>query len=293
MLIDARPPELPAPDALARELSARLDGFENIAWTANTGSTNADLLAQARHCSGPMLLGAHQQDAGRGRAGRPWQNRAGATLMFSCAFPVQLPTVQLPSLSPLAGLAAGEALRGLVTVADDRSDRIEPNALRVKWPNDLQWHDAKLAGILVESTRNLVRPETYTIVIGMGLNLKDGDRLSQSLGRSVADWTTIMQQTGSFAVSVADIVCASANAWRQAVQELATDGFDAFRPRFSAIDALAGREVNVIDQGAVLFSGTAQGLDEHGRLLVQAPQGLVSVSVGEISIRPRTTEQAP
>ncbi|CAM4212624.1 biotin--[acetyl-CoA-carboxylase] ligase [Bordetella muralis] len=285
MLTDARPIDLPAPEALVRELSARLDGFQDIAWPASTGSTNADLLARARHCSGPWLLGTHQQAAGRGRAGRPWQNRIGATLMFSCAFPVRMPPHRLPALSPLAGLAAGEALRSLLVRDAD--------PLRVKWPNDVQWHDAKLAGVLVESTRNLALPDTYTIVIGMGVNLTDADRLSQSLGRSVADWTTIMQQTDSPAVSVADIVCASANAWRQAVQDLETNGFDAFRQRFSAIDALAGRDINVIDQGAVLFSGTAQGLDEHGRLLVQTPQGLVPVSVGEVSIRPRTAEQTP
>ena len=282
MLTDARPIDLPAPEALVRELSARLDGFQDIAWPASTGSTNADLLARARHCTGPCLLGTHQQASGRGRAGRPWKNRVGATLMFSCAFPVRLPPMQLPALSPLAGLAAGEALRRLANNADP---------LRVKWPNDLQWHDAKLAGILVESTRNLAMPDTYTIVIGMGVNLTDAGQLSQALSRSVADWTTIMQETGSPAVSVADIVCASANAWHQAVRELETSGFAPFRPRFSAVDALAGHEINVIDQGTVLFSGIAQGLDEYGRLNVETAKGLVPVSVGEISIRPRATGQ--
>ena len=37
-----------------------------------TGSTNADLLARTDRLSGPTLLIAHQQTAGRGRAGRSW-----------------------------------------------------------------------------------------------------------------------------------------------------------------------------------------------------------------------------
>jgi len=284
MLIDARHTDLPAPEALARELSARLDGFQDIAWTASTGSTNADLLARARGGAGSWLLGTHLQQTGRGRAGRAWQNRVGAALMFSCAFPVRMPANRLPALSPLAGLAACEALRGLAGGAD---------GLCVKWPNDVQWHDAKLAGVLVESTRDPAVPGGYTVVIGMGVNLRDADTLSRHLDRAVADWTCVVEQAGCRPVSAADIVCAAATAWRQAVHDLEAGGFAPFRARFDAVDALAGRTVNVIDQGAVLFSGAAQGLDDQGRLIVRAPQGLVPVSVGEISVRPQAAGPAP
>lgn len=281
MLTDARPIDLPTPDALARELSARLDGFEHIAWMAQTGSTNADLLANARRRLAPSLLGAYQQTAGRGRAGRQWKNRIGATLMFSCAFPVRMPVHQLPTLSPVAGLTAALALRGLAGNAD---------ALRVKWPNDLQWHDAKLAGILVESTRSHAVPDAYTVVIGIGINLWDAENLSRALDRAVADWATMTQQSGCAPVSIADIVCTLARAWHHAIGELQTGGFAQFRSQFNAVDALANQDVNVIDQGAVLFHGQAQGLDEHGRLVVQTAEGLTSVSVGEISIRVRSAE---
>ena len=277
MLIDARHTDLPAPEALARELSARLDGFQSVAWTASTGSTNADLLARARAGGGTWLLGTHLQQTGRGRAGRPWQNRSGAALMFSCAYPVRMPANGLPALSPLAGLAACEALRGLAGGA---------GGLCVKWPNDVQWHDAKLAGVLVESTRDPAVPGGHTVIIGMGVNLRDADTLSQALGRSVADWTCVVEQAGSAPASAADIVCAVATAWRDAVRELEADGFAPFQRRYAAVDALAGRAVNVIDQGAVLFSGTARGLDEQGRLYVQTADARVPVSVGEISIRP-------
>lgn len=274
------PIDLPAPEILARTLGARLPAFQDIAWLQSTGSTNADLLARARSGAGggkPWLLGTHLQDAGRGRAGRPWQNRSGSTLMFSCAFDVHLPATQLAALSPLAGIVACEALRAVAGR--------DAGGLCMKWPNDVQWHDAKLAGILVETTRNPGgRDNGYTVVIGMGVNLSDAAHLSQALGREVADWTQV--QAGSpHTAMAADLICASATAWHEAVRALEREGFDAFRPRFDHVDALAGRKVNVLDKGAILLSGTACGVDEQGRLLVQTPEGATPISVGEISIR--------
>lgn len=275
-----RPIDLPAPETLARELGSRLPAFQDIAWTRSTGSTNADLLARARSgatAGKPWLLGTHLQETGRGRAGRPWQNREGSTLMFSCAFDVHLPAVQLPALSPLAGVAACEALRAVAGP--------QAAGLCMKWPNDVQWHDAKLAGVLVETTRNPGGREAgYTVVIGMGVNLTDAAELSRSLGRDVADWQQVQAQSDR-QTTAADLICASATAWHDAVQTLEREGFAAFQHRFDQVDALAGRLVNVLEKGDILLSGPACGVDEHGRLLVQTPEGTTPISVGEISIR--------
>src|SRR3546814_19686567 len=97
------------------ELSSTMPHFKQIQWLEKTESTNADLLTMARADHGPQarpwLVGAHLQEHGRGRAGRRWQNRPGANLMFSCAFDVFITQQQLATLSPLAGLAPCEALR--------------------------------------------------------------------------------------------------------------------------------------------------------------------------------------
>ncbi|WP_232338202.1 biotin--[acetyl-CoA-carboxylase] ligase [Bordetella flabilis] len=273
---------------MATALRERLAGafpypFGQVDWVEQTGSTNADLLARARARSNgadsakagakPWLLGAHLQQTGRGRAGRAWQNRPGAALMFSCAFDTPLAAASLPVLSPLAGLAACEALRAVAGLGGD--------GLRVKWPNDVQWGDAKLAGILVETTRNLAaRPASHTVVIGMGMNLCDADRLSSELGRDIADWTA----TRCLA-PMSDIVHAVALAWQAALDEVARNGFEAFVERFRRLDALAGRHIRVLDRGAVLHHGIAAGADAHGRLLIRTDAGDIPVSVGEISVR--------
>ncbi|OZI28130.1 biotin--[acetyl-CoA-carboxylase] ligase [Bordetella genomosp. 1] len=278
MSVPARPLALPAPDELARAIAARLPGFQDVAWVVQTGSTNADLMERARAggAARPWLLGAHAQQSGRGRAGRSWANTAGATLMVSCAYEIRVPPARLPAISPLSGLAACEALRTLSSAS----------GLCVKWPNDLQWHDAKLAGILVESIRTPGR-DTHTVVIGMGLNLRDAAGLSAALGREVADWSQVTAHDAGPAAGVAELVAALALSWQDAVAALEQGGFEAFQARYAALDALIGRPVTVQDQGRVLHEGIACGLDEFGRLQVRTEQGTITVSVGEISVRAR------
>lgn len=269
--------------------------FGLVDWVAETGSTNADMLTRAReggsgnahpglgdgytgqpgHDPKPWLLGAHLQQAGRGRAGRPWQNRPGAALMFSCAFDTTLPPSSLPVLSPLAGLAACEALRAVAGPAEN-------GRLRVKWPNDIQWGDAKLAGVLVETTRNLgARPASHTVVIGMGMNLRDGAMLSRELERDIADWSATR-----CGVALSDVVREVALAWWRALINVERQGFQAFVERFAQLDALAGKHIQVLERGEVLHRGMGGGVDTQGRLLVRTEADEVPVSVGEISVRP-------
>ncbi|WP_427184278.1 biotin--[acetyl-CoA-carboxylase] ligase [Bordetella bronchialis] len=277
-------PELPSPDHMAATLRARLaDGspasFGRVDWMAQTGSTNADLLSRAREQGNvgapkPWLLGAHLQQAGRGRAGRAWQNRPGAALMFSCAFDTALAPAGLPALSPLAGLAACEALRGIAGTAG--------SPLCIKWPNDVQWGQAKLAGVLVETARAAGAPSGgHTVVIGMGMNLCDGAALSRALERDVADWSMV-----GCAAALSDVVAEVALAWRDALAGIARDGFAAYIGRFRRLDALEGQDVQVLDRGQVLHRGLGCGVDAQGRLRVRTMDGELPVSVGEISVRP-------
>src|SRR3546814_19284776 len=75
----------------------------------------------------------------------------------------------------------------------------------MKWPNDLQWQSAKLAGILVEVTRAgtaRMSPDHYVAIIGLGLNQDEARALSTSFNRKVADWSTISAKDRSGTGSV-------------------------------------------------------------------------------------------
>jgi len=279
------PVHLPAPETLTRQLCEALTDFPSVQWRSQTTSTNAQLLAQGKQTSTPRpwLLGAHAQQQGRGRAGRTWHNREGAALMFSCAFDGQvgehLPARLLPALSPLAGVAACEALRHWIRPQMQHH-------LRLKWPNDVLWRGAKLAGILVETTG----AGGGLVVMGLGLNLMDAPVLSQSLQRPIADWRGVVQEDGHAAgVSVAQMVAGIARAWKMLVEPQAFD-LKNLPQRFAAVDALYGQTVDVLDQGRVIQSGVAYGVDESGRLLLrQVSNQLLPVTVGEVSVRARAT----
>jgi BirA family biotin operon repressor/biotin-[acetyl-CoA-carboxylase] ligase len=272
---------------MTRTLRAALPRFAQVGWVAKTGSTNGDLLERARDPMGPMtrpwLLGSHQQTQGRGRAGRAWQNRTDANLMFSCAFDVFLPARQLPTLAPLIGLVSCEALRG----------RIDPGArahLTMKWPNDLQWKQAKLAGILIESTRSgtAQAADHHLIIIGMGLNLRDAHSLSAALGRRIADWAEIAaQDPQAAAMTPADLVACIAMAWFQALNRATAYGFEDLPARYAQVDGLSGQLLDVLDDGRLLQTGAACGIDSQGRLLLRNANGLHPISMGEISVRIR------
>ena len=298
----------PNPETMISALTPLLPQFASLEWLETTGSSNADLMQRARQADAtplPWLLGADRQSSARGRAGRPWQNTPGATLMFSCAFAVDLPIAALAGLSPVMGIAACEALRTLLLAQASATAHMgREKRLQLKWPNDLLWDGAKLAGILVESA-TMPGSKTPVIVAGIGLNLKDATALSETLERPIADWSQIAQtgfvgagSVGAGSVDAspahavspefdpAQIVASIAAAWLRAIAEYAAGGYAAFNRRFNEVDALAGHQVDVTDKGHILQTGQASGTDSTGRLLLQTDRGISAIMVGDVSIRP-------
>lgn len=280
---------LPAPQALGEALRTRLPRFSRVQWLARTGSTNADLMASARANDGilarPWLQGAHVQEQGRGRAGRSWQNREGANLMFSCAFDVFMPVRQLPTLSPFIGLLACEALRGKLSPAQQRR-------LTMKWPNDILWDHGKLAGILIETSRSgtaMRAPDHHMVIAGIGINLDDARALSQSLERQVADWSEVVAADACASEGgAAALVTAIAQTWYLGMNKVTAHGLTDFAQRYAQVDGLAGRALDVTDDGRLIQSGIACGVNEHGQLLLRNASGEHALSVGEISVRTRS-----
>ena len=278
---------LPEPAELQTHLGHALPAFRHVRWLEETTSTNADLLALAHDPSSlaarPWLEGAHLQTMGRGRAGRSWQNRRGANLMFSCAFDVFIAARNLPALSPLAGVATAEALRSIIEPA-------HRHRLTMKWPNDIWWDGAKLAGLLVESTRASTARQSadhYVIIVGVGINLDDARALSVSLDRAIADWSDLLRSNATIEACMSPVVQSIAKAWYQVFNEITRDGFTRLPERFEAVDGLLGQHVHILDNGRLLQAGIACGVNQNGQLLIRGPHGETPVSVGEVSVRPR------
>lgn len=123
-------------------------------YIAQTNSTNTllkELLARGEWPEGETYLYAGYQTAGRGQTGNGWESEKGKNLLCSILLP---PNKNLYLLN----IAVSVAIVRMIA---------EP--LTIKWPNDIYYHDKKLAGILLENA--IVGSEIKYTIAGIGLNV--------------------------------------------------------------------------------------------------------------------------
>jgi len=246
-------------EAIWEAVAPLLPGF-TVEVLKELDSTNSELMRRARAGrTEPVLLVAEQQTAGRGRMGRGWHSTAGESLTFSLGLPL------VPADWSGLSLAVGTSV----------ADSLHP-AVRLKWPNDLWLQDRKLGGILIETaSQGEGGSGARHAVIGIGINIMPRD--GTGLATPPAALRELLPE-----VEAGDVLERLALPLVRDVLEFARTGFGPFRERFHARDALRGRAV-VLSDGT---SGTAQGVDEAGALLVHTAAGLQAVSSSEVSVRP-------
>jgi BirA family biotin operon repressor/biotin-[acetyl-CoA-carboxylase] ligase len=232
---------------------------------AETGSTNADLLARAPSLVAPVLLVAEHQTAGRGRAGRSWLSAPGHSLTFSLAWKFEGGLQKLSGLPLAVGAALAETLGRL------------GQPVQLKWPNDVLKDGDKLAGILVETAP--AGGGGVWAVIGIGMNLAMPDELEEQIGRPVAavPWLARMDRDTLLAGLLDGLV--------DALRLFERTGFGAFTARWNLLHGWQGQAVTILDRGEVLHEGLAAGVDDAGRLLLDTESGRVAIVAGDVSLR--------
>ena len=230
-----------------------------IRFVAETGSTNADLLALGADWPEGDWLVARRQSAGRGRAGRAWEDGAG-NFMGSTAVQLRPGDPPPQTLALVAGLAAWEAVRAVA----------EATELMLKWPNDLLIGQAKLAGILLERAGD-------TVVIGMGVNLARApdlpDRATAALpGHGVE------VSPDDFAERLADRFAAHLAAWR-------AGDWPRQRDLWLARAHPEGAAIEVKDSSGAAISGTFAGLGVDGAALLRLADGTTRpIHAGDVEL---------
>jgi BirA family biotin operon repressor/biotin-[acetyl-CoA-carboxylase] ligase len=244
--------------------------WRQIDVVAETGSTNADLIARAEggvDVEGSVLL-AEYQNAGRGRHGRQWSAPPSAQIALSVGVAgSSVPRSGWGWLPLATGVAVADAL-----AADSG---IEPG---LKWPNDVLANGGKLAGILAE-----VAAPTSTIVLGLGLNVtltaeEAPDPVATSLlmlGSSVTDRNTLVRR-------ILRELARRIDAWRSA------GGADpALIADYRRYSLTLGSRVRASLPGDREVVGIARAIDETGRLCLDTGGQSVAISAGDIThLRP-------
>jgi BirA family biotin operon repressor/biotin-[acetyl-CoA-carboxylase] ligase len=245
--------DLDRPPLSARRLNNAL-AQEGALWHAIrvvdvTGSTNADVVAEARAGAAEgLVVIAERQDGGRGRLDRAWESPPRAGLLLSALLRPSASPSWLPLVPLLAGTAAVETVRAV--------SRVDA---WLKWPNDVLVGGRKLGGILVERVEDAV-------VVGFGLNISTrADELP------VPTATSLALEGGETDREPLAKELLRALARRYA--EFERGGAAAVVPAYREVCDTIGREVRLLLPGGDEIAGLAIAVDDAGRLVVRDGSG--------------------
>jgi BirA family transcriptional regulator, biotin operon repressor / biotin---[acetyl-CoA-carboxylase] ligase len=233
-----------------------------------TDSTNTDALAAARNGAphGAVFF-ADEQRAGRGRGDHSWLSAAGEGLYVSVLVRLGLPPARLPLLPLAAGLGAAEAIRETAGLAVD-----------LRWPNDLLLGPRKTGGILVESQSDA--NATSFAVIGFGINVHQ-----RNFEPGLATPATSLDVESGRRIGRQALLAALLKSLERETTGLLDAALRATIP--ARVEAASSwvrcRSVEV--HGPHEYTGTTEGLDENGFLMVRTAEGLVQVQTGGIRER--------
>lgn len=233
-------------------------------------NTQAKRLA-CQGVTGPVLLVAHAQTAGRGRLERRFYSPPGSGLYMTLMFTTRKPLAKAVDVTPASAVAVCESLEALYGK--------QP---AIKWVNDLYLDGKKICGILTEA---VALPETggHYIIVGIGINI------------TTEQFPEDMRHPAGAVMSPEDAPPDLSRLAAEITQRLLGYLEDVAAPRalagYRARLMLTGKELTFarsISSHAELITGIAEGVDEHYRLLLRRPDGRLEVlSGGEVtSVKP-------
>lgn len=215
---------------------------------ARAGSTNALVADRAREgAAAGLVVATEHQVAGRGRLDRTWETPDRAALTFSVLWRPTRPGAEWPWLPLVAGVAAVGALRDHGVDAG------------LKWPNDVMAGDHKLAGILAERVETPTGPAA---VLGIGLNVdQTREELPVETATSIGLATGATPDRTALLVDLVTRLRREYDAWQGG-------GGAAVRAAYLDACVTVGRNVRVSLPGGDTLTGTAEDVDDSGRLVV-------------------------
>jgi|SRR3954469_15634486 BirA family biotin operon repressor/biotin-[acetyl-CoA-carboxylase] ligase len=222
------------------------------------GSTNTEAAKVARAGErSPVWITAKQQTAGRGRRGNVWISEPG-NLYASLVLP-DVPPGRGGELAFVAALAVYGAIGEFAPPAGSR--------LALKWPNDVQIGNAKVAGILIEA-------ESSWAVIGIGINCAHHPE-------QIANVTDL--KSSGMAVPLQALFAALSRHMMRRLQEWAHGkGFAMVRQDWLGACPGVGHPI-LVRLPTQELTGKFETIDNKGRLLLRLGDGrLETIAAGEV-----------
>lgn len=211
------------------------------------GSTNAWAKDHASSLAPNHItcITADEQSAGRGRYGRPWVSPKG-NIYSSLFFSLPKGTDYLSNLSQILSYSTAKALE---------KKGFSP---KMKWPNDLQLHGKKVAGVLTETVD---LKDRLGVVIGMGLNVNMTLDFLQTVDQPA---TSLYEESGKN-WNVDEVMQAVLEEFRDSLSILEREGFAPFQTAIDDRLALKGVQIQC-QKGDEKITGICHSVSPDGSL---------------------------
>ena len=262
----------------AEEAIAATAIFAEVERLGVVDSTNRVAADAARGCAPEgFVVVADEQTEGRGRLGRRWVAPAGSAVLCSLVFRPALFASELHLLTMTVALAARDACR-----------RVAGIEARLKWPNDLEVGERKLAGILSETVPGPSRPggPNRAMVVGVGINVTwPTDDAVASLDDeevAVAATATSLAREGAAGVDREVLIATLLRHVNVRYARLRRPGGrDSLLAEYRDACSTIGRTVRV-DLARGSLTGQVLGVSSNGRLQVDDGVAVREVEAGDV-----------
>jgi BirA family biotin operon repressor/biotin-[acetyl-CoA-carboxylase] ligase len=234
--------------ALPVDIQAKID----LTLLQSVSSTNDYLKEELQDLK---IVVAETQTKGRGRFGHTWFSPVGQNIYLS------FQRYFKGSMNELSGLSLVVSLALVKTLALF----IDTRLLKIKWPNDVLYEHAKLAGTLIE-----VMP-SHRVIIGMGININMMEDNDQQISQA---WTSLKKITGQD-FNRNEIISALIIHLMEMLPQFEERGLSYFLERWADYDYLMGHKINLKSgsQKNALVTGIARGVNAQGHLLLELEDG--------------------
>ncbi len=222
-------------------------------------STNTYTKNNYERLANHSVVTASVQTAGRGRLNRKFISDEGG-LYFSLLLK-DAHLQFLPNLTQLMALAVCSTLQELGA-----------NTF-IKWPNDVYADGKKICGMLSEAVTNSQGPQA--LIIGVGVNV-----LQESL--NVGQPAVSLKMLGINTTPQAVLEGILTRFFKQ-YKDVLENGFEVIRTAYLQRFPYVGKAVQ-IKNGAVDAQGIVQTISPEGKLVLQTPQGLTEISIGDMMV---------
>ena len=206
---------------------------------------------------------AEEQTAGRGRFQRKWTSPRGVNLYATFFFHLPVGTVHLTSLGQVMTYSFASLLI---------REGFHP---KIKWPNDVQLHGKKVAGILCET---VFHPRLVEIILGIGINVNMEKRDLAAIDQPA---TSLKNETGRV-WDKKDLLEKLGKEFASDLETFKKEGFAPFRDPFENLLAYKGETVRCFD-GTKEWVGICHSLTSDGQLNLYLPDHRIhTVLAGDI-----------